>query len=200
MKSTAAKREYRQTARAEAAEATAERIVAAFSRRLETHWFDEIRLEDVAAEAEVSVPTIVRRFGGKEALLQAVHQRLGDEINARRAVEPGDVDGAIRVLAEDYEAAGDFVMRGLAQEDRYTGFKFACDMGRKYHRHWVGGVFAPALAKLSPADAQAALDRLVIATDVYIWKLMRRDMGRPLTAYRQTVRRLIDAALHGDDR
>lgn len=198
MKSAAAKREYRQTARAEAAEATAQRILAAFACRLETSWFDEIRLEDLAADAEVSVPTIVRRFGGKEGLLEAVYKGLGADIMEVRAVEVGDVETAIRALADDYEKTGDLVMRTLAQEDRYGAFRFATNLGRKSHRNWVARVFTPWLEKA--ADREALLDRLVIATDVYVWKLMRRDMGRSLATYKETVARLIAEALEGADR
>ena len=45
------RRPYRQTARAAAAEATAQRIVDAFRVRLERLWFEDIRLEDVAQDA-----------------------------------------------------------------------------------------------------------------------------------------------------
>ncbi len=197
MKSANAKREYRQSARAEAAEATARRIGEAFARRLETSWFDEIRLEDVAADAGVSVPTIVRRFGGKEGLLEATYKGLGDEIEDVRKVAPGDVEAAVRAVAADYERTGDLVIRTLAQEDRYGAFRFATDLGRKSHRQWVAQAFAPQLERAS--DAEATLDRLVIATDVYVWKLMRRDMGRPLSTYKKTVVRLIAEALQGTE-
>ena len=40
-------------------------------------------------------------------------------------------------------------------------------------------------------------DALVIATDVYVWKLVRRDMGRPTADLAELMRRLIAAALGG---
>jgi AcrR family transcriptional regulator len=198
MKSAAAKREYRQTARADAAQATADRILDAFTARMEESWFEEIRLEDVAHDAGVSVPTVVRRFGGKEGLLDAAHQRMGEEIQGMRQVAPGDVEAAVRVLSEDYEANGDLVMRSLAQEDRYPAMKRMTDLGRRYHRNWVAQVFAPRLETLDRAAAEARLDTLVVATDVYVWKLIRRDMRRPPPAYRQAIARLIAAALADD--
>ena len=197
MNSTAAKREYRQTARAEAAQATADRIIDAFAARMRESWFDEIRLEDVARDAEVSVPTVVRRFGGKDGLLEAAYARMGREVMARRRVEPGDVDACIRVVAEDYEETGDLVMRSLAQEDRHTPIRTMTNIGRRSHRNWVAAVFSPWLEPLDAAEAERRLDELVIATDVYVWKLVRRDMGRSVATLRQTMARLIASALNG---
>ena len=62
-------RAYQQNARAESTEATGRRIVDAFLHRLMNHWFDEITLDQVAADAGVTVQTVVRRFGGKDGLL-----------------------------------------------------------------------------------------------------------------------------------
>src|SRR5215207_7199490 len=81
------KRVYRQSARALAAEATGERILDAFDSQFRKRWFDEIRLEGVAREAGVTIQTVIRRFGAKEGLLDAMHQRLGGEIRQRREVE-----------------------------------------------------------------------------------------------------------------
>jgi len=194
------RRAYRQRARAKAAEATAERILDAFARRLEQSWFDEIRLDDVAADAEVSVQTIVRRFGGKDGLLEATTSRLESQITARRQVRPGDDEAALRVLIEDYEAVGDLVLRALAQEARYPAIRGMTDLGRQSHREWLAGVFEAALAARPEAERRRRLDALVVATDVYVWKLVRRDLGRPLTELRALMRRMIDAALTDPER
>ena len=59
--------------------------------------------------------TVIRRFGSKEGLLDAMHERLGAEIRNRRSVEPGDLRGAVR-SSEDYEQIGELILRTLAQE------------------------------------------------------------------------------------
>lgn len=192
-----ARRPYRQTARAAAAEVTSERIIDAFAARLRDEWFDEIRLEDVARAAEVSVQTVIRRFGGKEGLLDATRERMGREVLSVRDIAPGDIDRAIAALTEDYEATGDLLIRTLAQEARYPAVKAMTDVGRAGHRAWLAGTFAPWLDGLPPAEAQRRLDALVIATDVYVWKLVRRDMGRPVAELCELMRRLITAALSG---
>lgn len=191
-------RPYRQSARARAAAETADRILEAFVERLTSKWLDEIRLDDVAAEAGVTVQTVIRRFGGKEGLLSAAAERLQAEIDARRAVEPGDVGGAVRAAATDYEKAGDLFVRILAQDDRSADLAAINAAGRAAHRSWVEGAFRPMLDRAGKRR-RSLLDELVIALDVYVWKLVRRDMGRSLADYRALVEAMILSALERSD-
>jgi len=195
MNIAAPRRAYRQSARAAAAEATARRILDAFARQLRERWFDEIRLEDVARESDVTVQTVIRRFGGKDGLLDAMHHRLGEEIRRRREVLPGDAHGAVESLIEDYEQVGDLILRSLAQEDRYPAVRAMTDIGRAMHREWIGRAFEPWLAPMPAAARLRAHDALVVAGDIYVWKLLRRDMGRPLADYRALVETMCAAAV-----
>ncbi len=188
-------RAYRQTARAKAAEQTGERIIAAFLARMRGGWFEEIRLEDVAADAAVSVQTVIRRFGGKEGLLDASRNRMRDDILAARQLPSGDVGRALEAIIAEYEAHGELMMRALAQEDRYPQIKGMTDEGRTTHREWVGEVFAPWLATLEPDARRRAHDRLVIALDLYVWKLLRVDMKRSLEELRRAMLEMAAAAL-----
>lgn len=196
MKSSAApKRSYRLGARALAAEQTGERILEAFRRRIAIDWYDEITLEQIAGEAAVTVPTIIRRFGSKERLVEAAWARLNEEITARRTTTPGDLDGAVRAVIEDYEAVGDVIMRALMQEERIPALKRVNDRGRAFHRAWIEQSFAPFLSELAPAARRQRVDALVAATDLYTWKLVRRDMGRTPQQARDVMRQLIRGAL-----
>ncbi|MEA3035131.1 MAG: hypothetical protein QOH04_890 [Sphingomonadales bacterium] len=188
-------RPYRQTARAAAAEATGARILAAFRAALANRWFEDIRLEDVAREASVTVQTVIRRFGGKEGLLEAVEAEVGREVRRRRQTRGGDLVETVAVLAEDYETSGDFVMRMLAQEERYPTIRKMADAGRAGHREWLEAAFAPQLIGLDNGLRRCRIDALVAATDVYVWKLYRRDMARPVADYRRAVEALAAAAL-----
>jgi AcrR family transcriptional regulator len=188
-------RRYTLRARAQAAEATARRIVEAFLARLTKQWFDEITLDRVAEDAGVTVQTVVRRFGGKEGLLAEAVQIMGDQVSARRATPPGDIGRLVSHLFEDYEQSGDAVIRLLALEPRHAALKKFLAVGRRWHRDWVAGHFEAEFARLDRAARTPALDALVIATDVYTWKLLRRDMGRSLSAARTTMKQLICAAL-----
>ena len=101
----------------------------------------------------------------------------------------------VRAVIRDYEADGEVYLRALAQEDRYPAMRRMTDAGRRDHRNWVAQVFADQLAGLPPEAATRRLDGLVIATDVYVWKLIRKDMGRPVAELEDHMLRLIQAAL-----
>ena len=195
MNLNAAPRPYRQTVRAAATEATAERIVSAFRARLERLWFDEIRLEDVAADAGVTVQTVIRRFGGKDGLLDATSDQTAVEVKQTRGLPVGDPAAAVAAVIADYEIVGDYIMRVLAQEDRYPALRRQGDRGRVEHSAWIAAVFSPWLEGLDAEAARRRTDALVIATDLYVWKLVRRDMGRSVEEFHDVMARLVDAAL-----
>ena len=188
-------RQYLQRARAEAAEATGRRIEEAFLARLMAQWFDEITLDQVAADAGVTVQTVVRRFGGKEGLLADAVKTLAPQIRARRAAPSGDIDRLVENLLGDYEKTGDAVVRLLALEPRHPTLKTVLDFGRRSHREWTCRAFARALDTLEGQARERALDALVIITDVYTWKLLRRDMGRSVRATATTMKDLIHATI-----
>ncbi|MGX7874067.1 TetR/AcrR family transcriptional regulator [Mesorhizobium sp. ORM6] len=188
-------RVYRQTGRAEAAEETARRILAAFSDSMRVHWFDEVTLEDVAGRAGVNVRTVIRRFGGKDGLLEAFVDDFIPSVAVDRETPPGDAAAAIDRLANIYETWGDSVIRNLAQEPRHPALKRLLDLGRGRHRAITAATYAPWLDRLPPPERARMLDALVAATDVYVWKLARRDMGRSRSEAAQIMRLLVDAVL-----
>ncbi|HXZ68622.1 MAG TPA: TetR/AcrR family transcriptional regulator [Alphaproteobacteria bacterium] len=198
MKLRAAKhkpRAYNLGARADAAEALGQRIVDAFLARLMKHWFDEITLDQIAADAETTVQTIVRRFGGKDGLLAVAVKTFARGVNASRVTPVGDIPRMVDNLVADYEQSGDAVIRLLALESRHPAVKAATDLGRSEHRSWVTGILAESLEKLDAGARKQAFDVLVIATDVYTWKLLRRDMGYSAAATKSAIKKLVHAAI-----
>jgi AcrR family transcriptional regulator len=174
----AARRPYRMSARADAAEATGERILDAVVELFWERPVDQILLDDVASRAGVSVQTVIRRFGGKETLIAAAGARESARVRLQRdQALVGDIAGAVRVLVEHYEAVGDRGLKLLAEEDRVPGLREIADQGREYHREWCGRVFSSALAGLNPADHERRLAQVVAVCDVYMWMLLRRDAG-----------------------
>jgi AcrR family transcriptional regulator len=194
------RRSYRQGARAEAAARTAQAIVAAFGQLLESHWYDDVSLERVAQDAGTTVQTLLRHFGSKEGVLRAFAARLDQDVLARRGVAPGDVDAAIAGVVSDYEQVGDMVLRFLAQEDRIPTLRAIADFGRAGHRRWVRMVFAPWLDGIAPEEEERRLDGLVVALDLYVWKLLRRDRGRSEAEVRAYMKALICGILGPDFR
>ena len=198
MKSSAApkaRRPYRQTARAASAEATRTAALDAFRRRLEGDWFEDIRLDDVAQDAGVTVQTVIRLFGGKEGLIDATMDRMAKAINLNRGAPTDDAALLVKRIVADYEQIGDLVMRLLDQEERHPAIRKVTDFGRREHRASLGKAFAAVLAPLPEPEARRRLDALVVATDLYVWKLIRRDMRRPVSELRALMETLIQAAL-----
>jgi AcrR family transcriptional regulator len=172
------KRSYRMVARAEAAAATRERILDAAWARFSQDPYERVRVADVAADAGVSEPTLYSSFGSKDQLFVAAWVRaIGPEGERRNQARVGDVRGAVRVLYDSYEAQGDASLRILAEEDRILAIREMTDAGRAWHRAWVERTFAPLLAGGRGAPRERRLVALVIATDILVWKLLRREMG-----------------------
>jgi AcrR family transcriptional regulator len=177
-------RPYRMSNRAAAAEQTAQDILEATVALYSERFFDQVALEDVAERAGVTVRTVLRRFESKDRLLDAAGQWAEAKVeSARAAVDAGDVAAAVSRAVDDYERHGDAIMRWLGQEERVPLLRRLADRGRRLHHEWVERVFAPQLARRSGADRRRLYAQLVAATDVYTWKLLRRDLrlGRSQT-------------------
>jgi AcrR family transcriptional regulator len=165
-------------ARAEAAAATQERILASAWQHFSDRPYEDVRLADVAADAGVTVQTLHSRFGPKDELFVAAWRWMTSSEEARRDSAPvGDVRAAVWLIYDSYELRGDAALRLLAEEDRIPAVREMTDNGRAWHRGWVERTFAPLLAGLSGAARERRLVAMVVATDILVWKLLRRDMG-----------------------
>jgi AcrR family transcriptional regulator len=189
------KRRYDMTGRSEAAAATRRRILQA---GLDLAWeqlFMETTLEDVAGRARVSVKTVLRHFGSRDGLDAAIEQFAIEEIGEDRVAPVGEVAAAVHAIFNHYERRGDGVLKMLGQELFDDGFRENMDFGRRMHREQIEEVFAPQLAERLAADREALIDLLVVATDVYTWKLLRRDRGLDQPTAEARVRQLIAGIL-----
>jgi AcrR family transcriptional regulator len=172
------KRPYRMKARGEATAATRERILAAAEAAFDELPFPEITLAWVAERAGVSVQTVIRHFGGKEALLVATLQHTALKMGGGRDFSPGaGTEEVIGVLSEHYEEFGDRVLRALAQEEQVPALGLLVELGRTYHVDWCKRAFQTGLKGLRGARRERRLAQLTAVTDVYVWKVLRRDRG-----------------------
>jgi len=173
------KRPYRQIARAAAAESLRQRVVTAFNDLLLSRWIDEITLDEAAVSAGTTRQTVIRLFGGKDGLLEAVMDRLRAEVVPRTSM-PADDSGraALEALIAHYESVGDIVVRFLAQEERHSALRPLLAQGRREHRTWVAERFGSMRSGLSELEWERQITRLIVATDIYTWKLLRRDFGK----------------------
>jgi AcrR family transcriptional regulator len=167
------------SARAEAAAATGERLLAAAWKHFGARPYDEVRLREIAAEAGVTEQTLLTRFHSKDELLTAAYRWWGvSESERRDAASVGRFSDAVANVFDHYEAHGTAILRMLSQEDRIPAIRNLTDAGRAYHREWANRVFQPLLAGLPRASRERRLTALVIATDVLVWKQLRLDMQR----------------------
>jgi len=179
-------------ARHQAAARTARDILAAAVSLWRERALDEITLADIARRAGVSVRTVIRRFGSREGVVAACIAADAAGIAAERGQAPAcGVEGALALLLAHYERDGDAVIRTLALEGRVAEARAIVENGRAAHRAWCARVFAPWLPpRADPAHA-ARLDTFVAATDVYVWKLLRRDLGRGADEAGEAIRALV---------
>jgi AcrR family transcriptional regulator len=190
-------RTYTMTARARATDETRRRILQAAFDLQSRHLASEIGLEAVAGRADVSVQTVLRHFGSRAGLFEEAVLFARDQIAEERRPPVGDVAGALRVLVDHYEKRGDLALMMLAQETTYDEVRQMSDRGKAMHRAWVAEVFAGALDGLDPAGRGELVDLLVVATDVYAWKLLRRDRGLSRAQTEHRIHTLVSAVLAG---
>ena len=186
-------RAYEMTARAASTDETRANILRATFALSAEKLGAEIVLADVAQRSGVTVKTILRHFGSREALFDAVIEFATSEVRDERSSPVGDIDAAIAAVHAHYELRGDWVMRMLGQELSDPRIHAIVASGRDVHREWVESTFSPQLTALD--DRVAAIDLLVVATGIYTWKLLRRDRGLSTEETQQRVRALVRAVL-----
>jgi AcrR family transcriptional regulator len=188
------KRSYEMRARKDATDATYNAIAQAALDSVAAKRSLSVTLGSVAERAGVTVKTVLRHFGSRDALIDAAWSRALQDLVLERSAPPGDPEGALSVLIEHYELRGDMVLGLLAEEVEDPRALEICDSGRLEHRGWVADVFGPEL----PAEAverSRLIDALVVATDVYAWKLLRRDRGLSVDEVRDRMLLMTSALL-----
>ncbi len=188
-------RTYSMANRSLAAEATRSRILQATLELATEKLNVEIVLVDVAERAGVTVQTLLRHFGSRERLFDAAVAVGAGEIATERESPVGVVDEAVRLVVDHYELRGDWVIALLGQEASDERIKGVTELGKKVHRDWVRTVFAPQLADVSESARSGVEDLLAVATDVYTWKLLRRDRGLCRSEVEDRMRYLVEAVL-----
>ena len=185
-------RGYTMGARAEAVVETRRRIVEALFTLGREQMFPDISLDDVAAAAGVSVQTILRHFTSRAGLIEATMDHAIATVTEERHAPVGDVAAAVAVIVGHYEDRGQTALLMLAQESSDAQVAELTGRGRAMHRTWVTEVFAPFVDPDDPL-----VDLLVVATDVYTWKLLRIDRRHSRARTEHLIHRLVTALLTG---
>ena len=183
-------RTYTQRVRAEQAEDASARILEAAERLFSREPLDHVTLDTIAREAGVSVPTLQRRHGSKEGIFWAVAEHVKDRIASQRA-QPvlGATDANLAKLVTHYELEGRTVWHLLRQEEDSPLLASALTEARALHRRWVEAAFGK--------GTRERTDALVAATDLFLWKLLRLDLGRSERAVIAVMTRLVEGIVNG---
>ncbi|HEY4384061.1 MAG TPA: TetR/AcrR family transcriptional regulator [Ktedonobacteraceae bacterium] len=170
------KRTYRGTVQAEVAALTQQRIIQAGLALFDEHWGDDITLDQIAERAGVTTQTLLRHFGSKDQLANAISQEAFRLAQQQLAEPPdGDIASIVHGLVVYYEAGGARMLRGLAQEERYVHLHTIIDIARTSHKAWLERVFASFLAQCDTAERMRLLAQLYTLTSVYTWQQLRQD-------------------------
>lgn len=192
-------RAYTQGRRAQSVAATRRRILDATLELSSRRFISDISLDDVARESDVSVQTVLRQFGSRAGLIEAVVSYADEVVRDERRATPGDLPAAVEVLVAHYEHRGDTTLLLLAQEHTDPTLRRVADSGRALHREWVLETLVGHAPGGREPDA-ALVDLLAVATDVYTWKLLRRDRGLERDTTVERMLRLVNAVLRSDTR
>lgn len=152
-----------------------------------------ITLSAVADQSNVTVKTVLRHFGSREGLLDATWDLLRREVADERAI-PDDPEAALANLVDHYERRGDLMLGLLTEERHDSRARRICDSGRTQHRGWVDKVFDARLPVDRPQRSRL-VDALVVATDLYSWKLLRHDRALAVDEVRDRISLLCNAVL-----
>jgi AcrR family transcriptional regulator len=184
-------------ARAEGMAATRDRIVAAARTLALEQAYEDITLAAIAEAGGVSHQTVLNHFESKEGVMAAAAEVLARETGAARdKAVPGDTRGAVAILTREYERFGDANARWAIASERLGSLAPLLDEARAGHQAWLERIFAGALPA-TPAARRRALHALHAATDVYTWKLLRRDLRLSSAATEQVMVDLINGIISG---
>src|SRR6185369_17488231 len=132
----------------------------------------------------VTVQTVLRRFGDKNAVFAAAVAHYGAEVQAHRGqAVPNDLDDLLANLVEHYEEYGRLMLKLLGEAAASPAIRAGVDAGRDYHHRWCERVFAATLDPLTRSERIRRLAQLVAICDVRTWEVLRINSGlsRPQT-------------------
>jgi AcrR family transcriptional regulator len=148
----------------------------------------ELTLADIAEESGVSVRTLLRYYGSRDQLFHTVSAEIHEAHLDERVATPDDIRGSLAALGADHERYGNVMLMLLSQEAADPLAASVTARGKAYHRQWVCDLFG-----LDAERDEEQVDLLVVATDLYTWKLLRRDRGLSEQETVERITRLVDA-------
>ncbi|MBK5292139.1 MAG: TetR/AcrR family transcriptional regulator [Acidobacteriia bacterium] len=183
--------------RARSAERTLDRIYDAAFALFRSRPFSEVTLQAVADAAGVTLQTVLRRCGSKEQLFTDAAARQMELIFRDRDVpSTGGIEAIVRTIVASYEDMGDLNWRGVSQEGEFPLIKKLFDQARVRHRQWIAGCFSEVIGPAEGKERERRITLLFAATDFYLWKLFRLDLGMSRSQTAAHIRDLVTSLAH----
>lgn len=168
------KRRYDNRQRAQQASRTRNAILQALAEQLVTRNSGDFSVADAAQQAGVTPRTVFRYFPTKELMLEAVSEWVLQITGKVRIPEAPDQFGETVVDSfEMFEANAD-LMRALLLSDLGRGVRSRLSPRR---REGVGQALAPAVSRLTPAQARAVKAVLMHLLTAEAWWQIRDGFG-----------------------
>jgi AcrR family transcriptional regulator len=194
------KRSYVMTARAEKMARTEERIMRAAVSLWKEKNLRDITLEMIAENAGVTVRTLLRKYGSKDGVIQAsIESEAAGAAVTRIPQVSSELGELISSLLSEYETMGDAVIRTIYLSDEIPVASSILARGRAIHREWCEKSFGQYLCAPDPAERELRLSSIIAATEIYLWKLLRRDMGKSREETHRIFRNMVEGLILGFD-
>lgn len=162
-------------ARADSAARTAESILDATLGLWARLPYDQIRLDAIAAQAGVTVPTVVRRFGSKAGALCALVDRELDALErTRRPLADASTGEIVDHLVVFYEEFGLAILKLYSEAPFVEGLALRAARAREQHVGWLRTVFGGRVSGDQRAHARR-LAQVIAALDATTWRILRHE-------------------------
>jgi AcrR family transcriptional regulator len=187
------------SARTEAKAATRDRIAHATLPLLLNWAYEEVTLESIAEAAGVSHQTVLNHYGSKEGAALAAIELLREQTDhVRQQARGGDVASVVAALMTQYERFGDANVRWAMAGERLGRLGSLVRAARRAHHDWLQRVLANRLPA-SANERRRTVNALHAVTDVYTWKLLRRDLSLGRAETERTMATMVEALLEPED-
>jgi AcrR family transcriptional regulator len=193
-------RNYNMELRATKAAETEKRILDAAKALWLELPYHEITLEKVAERACVTVRTILRKFESKEGLFVAgIEREDAISILSRNQDPSKPISETLSSLLDEYEQMGEASIRTIMASDSVPIANIILEKARNVHNAWCAKIFAAYLPSKKSPHYTVRLHAFIAATEFYLWKLLRRDIGLGPEETLKVFENLIEGLIRNDE-
>lgn len=187
-------RPYNSERRAKAVQQSRERAIEAFIALSGRMTLDDITLDRVAQATGVTVRTLQRHFDNKEHLVREAHETILRSISERLVDETPGSHAFVGRIVRHMEQIGDYLVRFENEASNYPSLLPDLERGREMRRSALGRMF-DAQIQCDAKTRERTLKALYVVSDVYAWKILRRDIGLSTADTEALLRDMVEAVL-----